>query len=396
VRLAAIVVAIGLLAGGSSAARSRVLGFDWQQRKLAWVNPTTLDVVGKSVPAARTVCSWSFAPDRRRFVYSDCDGTLRFVDTRAMTRLGSMQLGYRLGFVDGLTWLRTDRLLALAQVDGVTTLVVIDPTRRRLLRRTDLARSAGERVVAADRMVVLLGAWGSFEPAQVAVIDADGEIRTATVDRIQAGTIVNDGDESTPPSARMTQPGFAVDPTSGRAFVVSPEMLIAVVDLRTLAVSYHGATRSLAKAVDGPSRSAAWLGDGLLAVSGADYSTTIDGSKTTTAVTPYGLQIVDTRTWTTHTIDPDASWFTATPGALVASHSPTATAHETLIWGLDGTLRRRRSLSGDTRLDVEGDYGYLCKSRTLLAVLEPSSGATIARPRGRSCLTLATGAMSST
>jgi hypothetical protein len=65
----------------------------------------------------------------------------------------------------------------------------------------------------------------------------------------------------------MTQPGFAVDPSTGRAFVVSPDRLIAVVDLQTLEVSHHGATRSLAKAVDGPSRTAAWLGNGLLAVS---------------------------------------------------------------------------------------------------------------------------------
>jgi hypothetical protein len=286
VRLAAIVCAIGLLTGGSRAASSRVLGFDWQQKRLAWVNPTTLSVVGKTVPAARAACSWSFAPNHLHFVYSDCDGTLRFVDTRAMKPLGSMQLGYRLGFVDGLTWLRPDRLLALAQVDGVSTLVVIDPTRRRVLRRADLARPAGERVVAGDRMVVLLSAWGSIEPAQVAVVNADGEIRTATIDRIQAGTIVNDGDESTPPSARTARPGFAVDPTTGRAFVVSPDMLIAVVDLQTLEVSYHGATRSLAKAVDGPSRSAAWLGDGLLAVTGADYSTTVDGTQTTMTETP--------------------------------------------------------------------------------------------------------------
>lgn len=392
-RLAALVIAIGLLAGGSSAATQRVLGFDWQQKRLAWVNPTTLAVVGKTLPAARAACSWSFAPDHRRFVYSDCDGTLRFVDTGAMKPLGLMHLGYRLAFVDGLTWLRPDRLLALAQADGVTTLLVIDPTTRRVLRRTDLAHQAGGRVVAGDRMVVLLRAWGSFEPARVAVIGAEGEIRTATVDRIQAGTIVNDGDESTPPSARTTEPGFAVDPATSRAFVVSPDLLIAVVDLQTLDVAYHGATRSLAKAIDGPSRSATWLGNGLLAVSGVDYSTTVDGSQPTITETPYGLQIVDTRTWTSRMIDPDATWFTAVPGALVASHSAVG---ETVIWGLDGTLRQKFSFARNTWLDIEGGYGYVCEARTLLRVVDPSSGATIARPRGRSCLTLATGPMSAT
>jgi hypothetical protein len=240
VRLAAIVIAIGVLAGGSSAATPRVLGFDWQQKRLAWVNPTNLAVVGKTLPAARTACSWSFAPDHRRFVYSDCDGTLRFVDTKAMKSLGSMQLGYRLGSVDGLTWLRPDRLLALAHVDALTTLLVIDPNRRRVLRRTDLARSTGQRGMTGGRMVVMLDGWGSVEPVQVAAIDADGNMRVATVDRISAGTIVTDGDESTPPSVHTTQPGFAVDPATGRAFVVSPDMLIAVVDL-TLAAAPNSA-----------------------------------------------------------------------------------------------------------------------------------------------------------
>src|SRR4051794_19776697 len=240
----------------------------------------------------------------------------------------------------------------------------------------------------------MLSGWGSFTPAQVAVIDADGNMRVATVDRIEAGTIVDDGDEATPPSARTTQPGFAVDPATGRAFVVSPDLSIAVVDLQTLDVSYHGATRSLAKAIDGPSRWAAWLGGGLLAVSGVDYSTTVNGAQPTINETPYGLQIVDTRTWTTRTIDPDAIGFVSAPGALVASHSPTSTARETLIWAPDGTLRRRFSFTGSTWLDVEGSYGYVCKARALVSVVEVSSGATIAHPHGRACLTLATAPMS--
>lgn len=395
-RFAAIVIAIGLLAGGPSAATQRELGFDWQQNRLAWVNPTTLAVVGKTLPAAHAACSWSFAPDHRRFVYSDCDGTLRFVDTNAMKPLGSMQLGYRLGFVDGLTWLRPDRLLALAHVDTLTTLLVIDPNTRRVIRRTDLARPAGARFVVGDRIVVMLSSWGSFEPVQVAIIDADGNMRVATVDRIQAGTIVTEGDESTPPSAQMMQPGFAVDRATGRAFLVSPDMLIAIVDLQTLEVSYHGATRSLAKAVDGPSRSAAWLGNGLLAVSGVDYRTNVNGSQTTVAATPYGLQIVDTGTWTTRMIDPEATGFTAVPGGLVATHAPTSSPHETLIWALDGTLRRRFSFTGRTWLDIEGRYGYVCDVRTLVSVVDSSSGATVARPRGRSCPTLAANPISTT
>src|SRR5205085_11981384 len=117
-------------------------------------------------------CSWSFSPDQTKLAISDCSGSLELVDVKRMRTLARLDVGGRLSSADGLAWLRADRLVATLQVDTLTTLVVIDTTRARVVRRFDLDRPASGRVVVGDRAVFLLGSWGAFRPAQVAVVDA--------------------------------------------------------------------------------------------------------------------------------------------------------------------------------------------------------------------------------
>jgi hypothetical protein len=218
---------------------------------------------------------------------------------------------------------------------------VIDPRTRRVLRRVTLPGPvSGRRVLADGRIAYLTSTAGAFGPARVAIADADGNLRVADVGRISTGTVYDA--DTRDPHGTVRSAGFAVDPAGGRAYVVSPELLVAEVDLATLAVTYHGATRALAKSIEGPMRSAAWLGDGLLAVSGADYSATGTGARKVVS-RPFGLYVVDTRTWSVRLVDPAASWFRQAPGLLIA------------------------------------DRG---------------SGRTIAAPAGRSCVTLLDGAAS--
>jgi len=81
-------------------------------------------------------------------------------------------------------------------------------------------------------------------------------------------------------------PGVAFDPAPGRVFVVDPGGLVAEVELATLAVAYHSVGPALsplarAEACESRWRTARWLGDGLIAVSGFDRHefTTTDGSR---------------------------------------------------------------------------------------------------------------------
>src|SRR3989304_2316666 len=87
---------------------------------------------------------------------------------------------------------------------------------------------------------------------------------------------------------------LAVDPSARTAYLVSGDRVF-IVDLRTLSVTDRGPLRTLAKSSAGTSRSAAWLGGGLMAVSGADYGVG--------TLTPIGLRVVDVRNWTTRTLD---------------------------------------------------------------------------------------------
>src|SRR5439155_902557 len=95
-----------------------------------------------------------------------------------------------------------------------------------------------------DRTVYLLAPWGSYAPAQIAVADADGNVRTATIDHITVGTVFDEGE--TDPTSHTRGAGFAVDPDGGHAYVISPDLLVADVDLsthETVALGFDGSQR---------------------------------------------------------------------------------------------------------------------------------------------------------
>ena len=119
-------------------------------------------------------------------------------------------------------------------------------------------------------------------------------------------------------------PGLAVDPKAGVAYVVGGGDPVARVDLRTLTVSYSP-TRQLAIALHGetgPSRVAAWVGDGVLAVSGVDEHLSDQNGKTTDTLTPIGLSLINTGTWTTRLINPSASAVTTVGQTVLAYGAP--------------------------------------------------------------------------
>ena len=272
--VAAVVCALCLLAGGAAAKGTPVLGMNYTTARLGWYDSTTLQPLpGRKVPM-RSACIWAFSPTRALLAYSSCDdGTLAFVNARVMRAAGTMDVGGLAGQITQLTWLRADRLLAVVTRDGLSTLAVVDPVKRKVVRRVELPGSVSGRAALRDgRVAYLVGHTGSFGPARVAVVDAEGGVQSATLDRITVGSVFDE--EARTPTGELREAGFAVDVDGDRAFVVSPaELLVAEVDLGTLAVGYHGTTRTLAKAISGPTRDALWLGDGILAVAGADFRT---------------------------------------------------------------------------------------------------------------------------
>ena len=129
-------------------------------------------------------------------------------------------------------------------------------------------------------------------------------------------------------------PGLALDPVSGRAFVVQAGAPVAEVDLRRLSVRYHEPSEPIsllgrlrdwlepkaeAKAMQGPERRAVWIGNGRLAVTGVDHQALVDSKGQEQEVdSPAGLKLIDTRSWGVRTLDRATSSVTFSGGVLFA------------------------------------------------------------------------------
>jgi hypothetical protein len=158
-------------------------------------------------------------------------------------------------------------------------------------------------------------------------------------------------------------PGLAVDSRGGRAFVVAPG-LVAEVDLATLAVTYREpepAASALArllgwldptaeaKGATGPTRSAHWLGGGLLAVTGTDEDVVEDANgEQQNRIRAAGLSLIDTRDWRFRKVDEGAADAQVAGDLLLATGSsfdPATGAGKSIglaVYGLDGRKRFQR------------------------------------------------------
>jgi DNA-binding beta-propeller fold protein YncE len=255
-------------------------------------------------------------------------------------------------------------------------------------------------------VVVLETPSNAIGPARLDAIGADGSIRSVALDRVVAGaTWPQDG--SGDPLGTQREAALAVDPDGYRAYVVQPDGPAAEIALRTLAVSYHelSAPRSAlrrfsdwfapaaaAKGMNGPRRTAVWLGDGLLAVTGSDdHSVRKSDSSIEMGVDPAGLAIVDTRDWSIQRLDPGADTVTVADGVLLATGRRLAPGQDTptgmglAAYGADRSLRFRlfqgasswvvRALGG--RAYVESGIG-----QETIAVVDLGSGKVLEQRPG--------------
>jgi hypothetical protein len=123
-------------------------------------------------------------------------------------------------------------------------------------------------------------------------------------------------------------PGIAADPAGRRVYVVPAGGPVAEVAVADLTVTYHRLGRSEsplqrlarwwappaeAKIVSGPARTALWLGDGQLVLTGYDGSAAGQHLEI-----PSGLELIDTASWTTRRVDRHSSSALLAAGRLLA------------------------------------------------------------------------------
>jgi len=388
----AVIAALAVMPAASAKGPQSVLGIDGTSTagaRLAWFDPSSLEKMpGRKAPLAGHTWPWAFSPDRGTLAIAGTETAkqLRFVNARSMRVLGQVPLRYA-GDVDYVTWVRPDRVLAYVQGYFDGTIVLVDASRRRVERAitlSDRVAYGGARV--AGGLALLLGKYDGIAPATVGVIDADGAVRVVTLDRITVGT----SQPTTDSRFETRRPGFAVDPAGRRAFVVDADLTIAEIDLDTLAVTYHRTgSRSLAKVVNGPTREARWLGNGLLAVAGVDYN----GDESGNAV---GLRLVDTNTWTRRLVDANVASFEVGDGVLAGTGPWRDAPRHYDLYGFDGRFRYGVDVERLQSLNVEGGFAYLCTMNgSALRVLDATSGTTVGALQRSACPTLLYGQASS-
>jgi hypothetical protein len=347
-----------------------IYGNSTGKARLAWFDPSTLTKLpGRQVALTGHTWPWAFSPDRARLVLAGSEDAkqLRFVNARSMRVLGQVPLRYA-GGVRSMRWVGSDAVLALVQGNFDATIVVVDAARRRIVRTTKLEdRIAYDVAPFGDGFALLLGKPNGVSTAAVAVVDGEGKARIVDVPGVSVGTN-QIGDAS---QFETRRPGFAVDPAGGRAFVVDADFTVAEVDLDTLKIAYHGrSARSLAKNVNGPSREAHWLGSGMLAVAGVDYSGDERGA-------PVGLRLIDTHDWSRRLVDPNVAFVDVGDGILVGIGPLLDGPRHYEVYGFDGVARYSVDLERLEWLFVQGPYAYTCSNDGAQRVMDGTSGATL-------------------
>lgn len=314
---------------------SQLLGF--ANAMLVRIDPDSLTPLpGKRIRAGSGGCAprsggtacwinpaWTVSPNGQRLALARNDeSSLQLVEAARMRMTANVRVDG--GAIGALAWLTPRRVLAIQEIAGERQrLLAVDLVERRVVARRSLGGSVERLARTAQELVLLLAPAQAIGPARIAVSDPRGAVRFVRLEGILAGSKLLGTGAGHRVDARL--PGLAVDSEGRRAFVVD-KSVVAEIDLRSLAVSYHTLERRAsflsrlwnwlepiaeAKQVSGYLRDARWLGGDLLASSGADT----EQSRTR----PAGLLIADTDGWSVRTIDRGATSLEVAGDLLLAT-----------------------------------------------------------------------------
>jgi hypothetical protein len=263
------------------------------------VNPVTLEQVGRPIRTFRNGASLGYSPDGTRIAYTDATrrrARIHFVDLAGWRSLGVARLGNR-GQL-GVGWVSENRVLAyVAYGAGRRQLLWVDVRTKRIVARRAFTGFAMNTLQVPGGLAMVLAPERGLGPLRIMLADADGGLRTIRVDRIEAGANYRKG-------GRVVTPAVTVDPDGGRLYAIAGRgLLVAEVELASGAVTYHSLGASAAKGdIDVWWRTAAWAGDGRIAVTGDHWPRPRRGRAPIGPV-PLGVRIIDTTDWTIRTLD---------------------------------------------------------------------------------------------
>jgi hypothetical protein len=313
------------------------------------------------------------------------------------------------GWVTFLSW-QGGSLFAVVDGEMDRAVTVVDPVGRQVLRRHRLNRAILGTQAGPGTLVLITGPRDHIGPIELTVVGAKG--MTAVPVREIAGGWETENDSSGY-RARQATPGLAIDAPGRRALIVPAGNTVAEVSLRTLAVRYHtlSAPVSLlqrlrnwlepaaeAKLIEGPQRKAVWLENGLIAVTGADFTVSKnENGEPDVAAEAAGLSLIDTRTWALRKIDDEASDFARFENTLLAfgvtdwAGSSPPPGFGLVGYDLGGKeLFRALEGTGVSWVEAVGGLAYVILDEKHYAVVDSATGHVFACPRTKKPLSLVT------
>jgi hypothetical protein len=408
--LAALAVAVGI--GGPSQAPVRpadsgeipksVLGILWNETglvrpRLAKLQPLTLEPVGRKVSLGLGGGSaTAISPSGRLLAVGTSAPGLQVIDLRRMEEVGYVRLGGT-GWVTHLDWDR-GTLFATVQGDTKGAVLLVDPIGRQVVQRHRIQRTILAVEGGVGGTVLVTGPRSGVGQVELTVVGGKG-MSSVLVSGVRGGSESENGADGF--TARQVTPGLAIDREGRRAFIVTAARTVAEISLRDLAVEYHTLSEPIsllgrlrnwleptaeAKLIDGPQRKAAWLGDGVIAVTGADYSTVADANgEPQVHVRAAGLSLVDTRDWSIRTLDEETSDLSVAGSRLLAFGDtswgdPSAKGIGLVGYDFDGR-RLFQVLKGKWIgwIETSGDVVYAVVDDRRRTVVDALSGRILAR-----------------
>jgi hypothetical protein len=406
-----VVIALALGVGGegtsppleqpATPAPEGVLGIIWEEAgvggELVRMDSLTLKPFGLRLELSSGNATTAYSPDYHRLALAYPEpAKVEFVDVERMRSLGTLDLGVD-GWINYLSW---ELGYLFAVVDGDDRAVVtIDPVGHRVLARHPIEGTVLHAARSAEGQVVLvLAPWEGIGSLRLAVVGGKG-MTTARIPGFTGGWESEQKDDEV--RTRQRVPALVIDEVGRRALVVSGSA-VAEVSLSDLSVQQHALSQPVsllgrlrnwleptaqAKLVDGPWRIGTWIGDGLFAISGEDYSS--EGGRHHHAE-PAGVSIVDTRDWSVRMIDDDTVEVVRTEHTIVGHGGYEFGG----VTGYDLGGEKVFELLPKTSvwLQVVGGYVYAVhESSKRFTIIDPALGRVVGTAKTEDPLTLVEG-----
>jgi hypothetical protein len=364
--------------------------------ELRWVDARTLEPVDdRGVDVHFFTSVGGRSPDGKLLAVGQSEGgSVQFIDVDRMRSVGKVDVGSA-SYVERLHWVKPD--LLLASLGGTPGMVAaIDPAAQHILSVQDLGGATIYSQPAGKALVALVAPTNRIGAARLVVFDG-GELREVSLTEVPAGWEQIEGEDEGDYRLTQSVPGLAVDPEGTRALVIPAGGRVAEVDLDTMEVRYHDLTEPVsfwgrlrdwlepsahAKAMNGPDRNAVWLPNGLVAVSGAEYTT--DGGEDFD-MTPAGLSLIDPDDWSVRKLSDEPSWVTFRGGAILASAwSMGSNKQKLLVFDPDGTARFSLAREAADLSQTNGNYLYATRyNGTRYEIVDLDTGETVGRAAPR-------------